>query len=100
MKMGDRIMFRGRRRFVIGVRPGGLVLKRVRPGKCMSACVYYSVGSAEKEALMVIEPSTAYFRARARALLEAECQPWTTIVWDGDEPTYVHDTAKFPGRFA
>lgn len=94
--MGDWIMFRGRRRFVIGVRSSGLVLKRVRPSRCRfpTSCVFYSVSAREKTSTRVVTRSTMRARAKARRLLETSMPPWTTIVWDGDEPTYVHGTAR------
>lgn len=100
MRMGDWIMFRGRQRFVIGVRSDGLALARVRASKYSSLYAYYSVGAREKGTVRVIKSSTVSTRARARRLLEASCPSWTTIVWDGDEPTYVHDVATFPKRKA
>ena len=94
--MGDWIMFRGRRRFVIGVRSGGLLLARVRPSRYQTLHVFYSVGGEEKMASRVVKSSTAKALTRARRMLEASLMPWTSIVWDGDKPTYVHDPAKFP----
>lgn len=90
--MGDWILFRGRRRFVVLEHPGGVVLKRVRPGR-RNDCAFYSVGPAEKIASRVIKRSTPSARSRAKRLLEARCMPWTTIVWNGDTPTYRHDGA-------
>jgi hypothetical protein len=100
MRMGDWIMFRGRRRFVVVVQSGGLMLERVRPSGYPAPYVYYSAGSNEKDTTRVLKSSTVRARARARKLLEAGCRPWTKIEWDGDEPTYVHDAAKFPRRSA
>lgn len=112
VRMGDWIEFRGQRRFVVGVRPGGLVLRRLRTRKrglrtpraatprdprfVLSQIVFYNVSAAEKKGLHVIAASTAYSRSRARKLLATTLSPWTTIVWKGDDPTYVHDPAKFP----
>lgn len=91
--MGDWILFRGRRRFVVLVRPGGIVLERVRPGRRGDGCAFYSVGQAEKVATRVVKESTPHARSRAKRLLEARCMPWTSIVWDGDSPTYAHDVS-------
>lgn len=97
MRMGDWISFRGRRRFVVGVRPNGLLLDRVNQSQYLMQYVFYGVGSKEKSGLRVVRPSTVRARARARAMLEASCTPWTSITWDGDQPIYAHDPAKFPG---
>jgi hypothetical protein len=94
--MGDWIMFRGRRRFVIGVRSAGLLLDRLRPSRFSMPAAYYTVGSVEKARVRVVKRSTTRSRARARKTLESNLPPWTSIVWDGDQPTYVHDPAKFP----
>lgn len=91
--MGDWILFRGSRRFVIRTSPGTLVLERVRGA---GGPAYYSVSEKEKATVRVVKASTVRARGRARKLLEDSCLPWTKIVWDGDEATYVHDEAKFP----
>lgn len=91
--MGDWIMFRGRRRFVIRVRPAGLLLERVRENRYPSRCVFYSVSAHERATIRVVDPSTESARRRARKLLESSCPPWTTIQWNGDTPTYVHDVS-------
>jgi hypothetical protein len=97
MRMGCFISFRGRRRFVIGVRPNGLLLDRVNRNHLYGApYVFYSVGEGEKSTLRVVKASTVRARARARNILEGSTQPWTTIEWDGDRPIYVHDPAQFP----
>lgn len=94
MKLGDTIMFRGRRRFVVCVRSNGLILDRVRPSGYPAPYVHYTVGEVEKKTIKILSLATEESRARARALLEAGCMAWTKIVWDGDEPTYVHTPSQ------
>lgn len=96
MRMGDWIMFRGRRRFVLGVRGSGVVLERVRGSPFPGPYVYYSASALEKSVTTVVKPSTVRARARARKLLESDLPAWTTIVWEGDTPLYVHDERRFP----
>lgn len=97
-RMGDWIEFRGRRRFVVGTYRAGLRLERVKRSRYVGQYAYYSVGAAEIASLRVVKEATARSRARARKLVEDACAPWTTVVWDGDTPTYVHDASKFPTR--
>lgn len=58
VRMGDWIAFRGQRRFVVGVRRGGIELARLRQRARLSAVVHYSVGGKEKATLRVLKPST------------------------------------------
>lgn len=94
MRMGCWIKFRGNRRFVIGVRSSGLLLLRLHANPHLSPSVFYSTGSVERAAVKVLTASTPRARTRARRMLESDLQPWTTITWNGDQPTYVHHPEK------
>jgi len=90
-------MFRGRRRFVVLNKPGGLWLERVRDSRFAGLAAYYSVGDAEKKKLRVLRRGTRRDVLRARRLLESGCTPWTRVKWGKDgRPTYVHVPSKFP----
>lgn len=97
MRMGDWIAFRGRRRFVVGVRSSGIVLARVRPSRFPSPYVFYCVSAAELTSLAVVKHSTPSARRRARRILETGLTPWTSIEWDGDVPNYVHTDVSDDG---
>ena len=93
MRMGDWIMFRGTRRFLVGVRSHGcIMLERIQKGRFPSPCVHYSVGAKELSTITVIEQATPSSRRRARRLVEDSCSPWTRVVWHkgSDAPAYVH----------
>lgn len=90
MRLGDWIAFRGRRRFVVGVRSSGLLLERVRANRFPAPYVYYNVSAAEIASITIVKASTPGARRRARRIQEAGCMPWTTITWEGDRPIYVH----------
>lgn len=89
MKTGDTVMFRGRRRFVLLDRPGGINLEALR-GKGHVA--YYSVGAPEKANVRVLRRATKRDVTRARRLMSLQCPPWTRIQWGDDgQPHYIHD---------
>jgi hypothetical protein len=89
---GDLILFRGRRRFVVLERPGGLSLERLR--KIGPHVVYYSVSNAEKKTIRVVRRGTVRDATRARKLIEDRCLPWTHVRWNADgQPAYMHDVA-------
>lgn len=98
MKTGDTILFRGRRRFVIMVRPSGLWLERIQQSR-LNGPVYYSVSEREKAEIGVTRRGREADVARARRIVEKHCSAWTRVEWGADgQPIYHHDETKFPKR--
>lgn len=98
MTAGDTVWFRGRRRFVVLIRPGGLWLERVRAGR-FEGPAYYSASAKEKAGLRVMRHGTHRDVRHARRLVEQSCPPWTRVAWGDDgQPTYIHDHSLFPTR--
>lgn len=91
MKMGDTIMFRGRRRFLVLADKGNLTLEKVHAIRHRSKVTHYTVGPGELATITVTARGTEQDRARARALYESDCLDHTRIEWSKDNwPTFVH----------
>lgn len=83
------MLLRGRRRFIVLVKSGGLNVERVRDGRFPSKMVFYSVSEREKQTLTVVKKATPRTRARARKIVEESCSPWMRVEWCGEAAIYV-----------
>lgn len=69
MKAGDTILFRGRRRLVVFMHPGGLCLERVnKSNKYGHPIAWYSAGQNEIRSCQIARLATPYTKRKARKL--------------------------------
>ena len=98
--MGDTIMFRGTRRFLVLADSRSVTLEKLRANHYKSLVTHYGITPAERATIRIVALATDNDRARARQLYEASCLSHTRIEWSDDNwPTYVHTVAGVEHRY-